>query len=518
MAGRSALLASTALVWLGMPIAQAQMFTDMSTTAGFEPAMLANIPAGGIAVDDFDRNGWPDIFVTGYLQPNRLFYNQGDGSFVERPEITTAIAGNQCSVTAAADFDNDGWPDLYVGCRQQSNLLLRNLNGTGFANVTPAALDHNPPGPNPARTDAVAWGDLDGNGLLDLYVGVYPNSAMPQAGDPDNYDRILLQQANGQWQDAALGLSSDDRLKLMRTALAVAFTDLNGDGRSDIYVVNDKLQGNLLFRNDGPGCGGVCLTDIATASGTVDPAFGMGIAIGDVDRDLDWDLYYSSIDEQFFLRCQVASPPSFLRESGSPLNYFAVGWGTIFSDFDNDGWEDAFLAVGSGGFSTTPNFDQVFMNQGNGQFQLVGTDSGVHLNVPTQAAARIDVDADGRTDLVLGHWNIGYRLFRNQMTSSGHWLALRLQGGGSVNRDGIGAVVSVTLDDGATLIRELRAGESRGASHEKVLHFGLGERTPTAVQVRWPDGSQQALGPLLPDRYHSIAHPAAVLFANGFEN
>ncbi len=497
----------------------AQMsFQDVSPAAGFLPTFLANIPAGGIAVADYDGNDYPDIFVSGYLQPNRLYFNRGDGTFEERAEVTAQIAGSRCSVVAAADFDNDGWPDLYVGCRGQSNLLLRNLGGNGFSNVISAAIDHSAPGSNSARTDAVAWGDIDQNGLLDLYIGVYPTSATPDLTDPDNLDRIVLQTAPGQWLNITAGYTGADREKLGRTALAAVFSDFDGDGRVDLYVINDKQQGNTLWRNQGAGCAGWCLGDVAEASGAGQIPYGMGIAVADIDRDGDSDLWFSSIDEQFFLRGLSRTPLLWQHEPASALNHYGVGWGTIFADFDNDGWQDGFLAVGSGGFSTTPNQDQLFANNA-GQFANVTAQSGALVqNRPTQAAACLDFDRDGRLDLVLGHWNEGYRLYRNVGSNSNHWLALSLEGAAGVNRDALGAIVEVRTADGALQLREMRAGESRGSSHDRILHFGLGNHAIAEVTVRWPDGRVEELGVISGDRYHHHAHPQASLFQHGFEN
>lgn len=515
--GRILRLLSLAALGAASTLAQAQVFEDVSVSAGFEPAFLANIPAGGIAVADFDGNGWPDIFVTGYLQPNRLFFNQGNGQFIEDPAINAMLPGTRCSVTAAADFDNDGWPDLYVGCREQQNYLLRNLQGQGFADVTPVQLNHSASGGNSPRTDAVAWGDLTGNGHLDIYIGIYPTSSEPDLNNPDNLDRIVLNHGDGNWSIISSNFTGSDRAKLGRTALAAVIADIDRDGRPDIYVVNDKLQGNVLWRNLGPGCGGWCFSDVAPAAGAAQLAFGMGIAVGDVDRNGIWDMYVSDIDLQHFLRGVATQPLQFQEEPQSPLNHFGVGWGTIFADFDNDGWEDAFLAVGSGSFSTTSDRDQLFRNMGAGVFSVISNESGLAQLRPTQAAARIDFDRDGRTDLVLGHWNQGYRLYRNTGPAAGSWIGFELEGGGAVNRDALGAVLTLETADGARQIRELRAGESRGSSHDQVLHFGLGDFTVAEVSVRWPDGLEQALGSMPAGSYHRLIHPAAVLFADGFE-
>ena len=308
---------------------------------------------------DFNGNGFPDLFVTGYLHDNRIYFNQGDGTFAEDGNINATVAGNRCSVAAAADYNNDGWPDIYVGCRNQSNLLLKNLAGQGFSNEIVPELNHAAKGQNSPRTDAVAWGDLTGNGHLDLFIGIYPNSTNPDLNDPDNIDRIVLNHGDGTWTNIAADFTGDARAKSARTTLAAAISDLTGNGHPDIHVVNDKLQGNVIWRNDGPGCGGWCFSERAAQSGGDRRVFGMGIAVGDVDRDGRWDLYFSSINEQVLLRGQSTAPLFFSEDSASVLNHPAVGWGTLFADFNNDGWEDAFLAVGSGG-SYGSSSDQIF--------------------------------------------------------------------------------------------------------------------------------------------------------------
>ncbi|HWT15476.1 MAG TPA: CRTAC1 family protein [Patescibacteria group bacterium] len=504
---------------LTLPLnAAAEVFEDVSAATGFTPEFLANIPAGGIAVADFDRNGWPDIFVSGFFEPNRLYFNQGNGQFQQSSTVNQTLPGSKCSVAAAADYDNDGWVDLYVGCRDQSNYLFRNLAGTGFANATAPEIDHVAVGANSPRTDAVAWGDVDGNGLLDLFIGIWVDQDGPDLNDPANLNRIVLQQSPGQWVNVTAHYVGAERAKLARNTLAAVFSDLNGDGRVDLYVVNDKLRGNLLYRNDGPGCGGWCFSEVAIESGAGQTPMGMGIAVGDVDRDGDWDLYFSSIDEQFFLRGLSRSPMLWQHQTATPLNFYGVGWGTVFADVDNDGWEDAFLAVGSGGFSQTANKDQLFRNV-QGQFQNVTAQSGALFQErPTQQAARIDFDRDGRLDWVLGHWNQGYRLYRNISQNNNHWLAMTLEGGGPVNRSALGAVVEVLTPDGGRQRREMRAGESRGSSHEPLLHFGLGPHSTAQVTIRWPDGFVQSLGTVTADQVHHRAYPAELMvFRNGFE-
>jgi len=495
------------------PGARAMTFVDVSAASGFTPGMDADIPAGGIAVADFDNNGWPDIFVTGYSLPNRLFFNQGDGTFLDDATVNQQLAGALCSVAAAADFDNDGWSDIYVGCRGDANHLFRNLEGKGFADVTPTALRHDPVDAHAQRTDAVAWGDVDGNGLPDLFIGVYPTSSQPDLTDPDNLDRVVLNLGGGQWLDVAAALPA---ASLARTALAATFTDIDRDGDSDLYVVNDKQQGNSLWRNDGPGCGGWCLTDIGPASGADRPVFGMGIAVGDIDRDGMSDLYFSSIGEQVLLRMTSQDPVMFEQIQGSAgLDYPGVGWSTILADFDHDGLEDAYLAVGLVPGTPGEFRDQLSRNLGGGAFSDVTAGSGLDNQLPSQSAALIDYDGDGALDLIVGHHNDGYRLYRNT-GAAGNSITFQLIGSTGITLDAMGARVEVTTPDG-TQSRELRLGGSRGANHQALLHFGVGGASEAQVTVEWPDGQSTYAGILAAGLTHTLIHDPGLVFADSFE-
>jgi hypothetical protein len=500
-------------LFLARPAEAGVQFVDVSASTGFQPGLTADIPAGGIAVADFDRNGYPDIFVTGYDQPNRLFFNDGAGAFTEQAAVNAQVDGSLCSTTAAADYDNDGWIDLYVGCRGGSNLLLRNTGGA-FEDVTVPAIDHDAMSMSAQRTDAVAWGDLDRNGLADLFVGVYPSSSSPNPLDPLNQDLIVLQLEEG-WTPLQNNLPPE---LLVRTALAATFADIDRDGRTDLYVVNDKVQGNVLWRNTGPGCGGVCLVDVGPASGADRPVFGMGIAAEDVDGDGLVDLYFSSIGEQILLRGTSADPLLFEEfQDVAGMNHPGIGWATILTDLDNDGHKDGYIAIMPSPGGTPDGTDQCYRNLGNGQFENVTTTSGLGNDLVTIAAARIDFDRDGRMDLVLGHFNEGYRLYRNQ-AAPGQWIGFRLEGGGpGVTRDALGAWVEVTTGDGVQR-REMRAGESRGSSHDPILHFGLGASTMADVTIHWPDGTVESIGTMEAGRYHHRVHPQFdPLFAASFE-
>jgi len=498
--------------WLLMlalvPTANAQMFADVTSSAGIDATHWADKPATGIAIADFDRNGWPDVFVTGYFEDSKLFLNQGNGSFAPFPApAAVALPNGRCGSVAAADYDNDGWPDLYIAC-WGSNHLLHNLHGVGFTDMTAAAgVD------NQGRSEAVAWADINNDGWLDLFVGNHPLSSQPDLGDPRNLDQIFLSDGDGSFHSISSLLEPATLAKLV---LAAVFTDIDLDGDQDLYVANDKHYGNTLWRNDGPGCGGWCLTDVSLVTGTERPAYSMGVTVGDYDRDGDWDLIYSSIHEQVLLQGQQAQGELRFVDYGvaAGIDYNAIGWGVLLFDANNDGWEDLFLATSQ---LSASNTDRLFLNQADGRFDDITADSGLARTGPTQAAAWLDYDRDGRLDLMLGHYNLAYSLNHN-LAPGGHWLAIRLEGNGPVNRDAIGSLVRISTPDGGQQLRELRAGESRGGSNEPMVHFGLGAATSATVAIRWPDGLEQELGQLDVDQYHLAAYPVpGVLFAQGFE-
>lgn len=490
--------------------AAALNFEDVTTAAGISAPHLANKPATGIAVADFDRNGWPDLFMTGYQPENKLFLNQGDGSFLQSPyNGQLALPNAQCGSVAAADFDNDGWQDLYLACWGR-NYLFHNLQGQGFADITATAgVDHD------GRTEAVGWGDINGDGWLDLVVGVHPLQGEPDPADPYNWDMILFNNGDGTFTNIAHLMAPEQLVKLV---LGVIISDIDLDGDQDLYVVNDKLVGNTLWRNDGPGCGGWCMTDISAATGTDRAAYSMGITVGDCDRDGDWDLVYSSIGEQILLRGQQAQGSFTFDDVGadSGISFPAIGWGVVFFDGDNDGWEDLFLAT----TGSSPGIaDRLFYNETSAQFSDVSQGSNMDRDDPTEAAAWLDYDRDGRLDLAVGLFNMSYRLNRNVTPNTGNWLGLSFEGGGAINRDALGTRVVVTMNDGSRQMRELRSGESRGSSHDKVLHFGLGTDTGVSqITVYWPDGLVENLGPLPANQYHHrIYPPIEVLLEDAFE-
>ena len=503
------------------------LFRDVSERAGISATHSGiwneNVPvpydngylAAGSAWADYDGDGWVDLFVTGNLDPNVLYRNQGDGTFeisdfsemLSLPDIPSGGA-------AWADYDNDGWRDLYV-LNMGPNRLFRNLAGTGFADVTAAAGVG-----DIGKGTTAAWGDYDEDGHLDLYVTNW--SCYPECNLGDfsrSRDVLYHSNGNGSFTDVS-GLLEFD--KLLGSGFAVSWVDYDDDRDLDLYVINDKVinaVGNVLWRNDGAGCAGWCFTDVSSRSGADAVVHGMGLATGDYDNDGDLDFYFSNMISSMVLLENLGDGTFDNSTDYAGVAYrtgSAVGWGTAFFDYDNDGWLDLFLA--STGISAVSNTDGVdlenpdmlyslpaeyatggmhfiypdmlYHNQRDGSFRAMDQSLFSDGSAATMGFSTADFDRDGRVDFALTWWNSGHRLLQNNAYEGekNNWIAIELEGGGPIDRDAIGTRVRVVTDDGLSQLRELKSGSSLGAGNELVLHFGLGEAEIERVIVSWLNG------------------------------
>ena len=474
--------------------------------------------AAGSAWSDYDKDGWVDLFVTGNLDPNVLYRNEGDGSFsVSDFSDVLSLPDTPSGGAAWADYDNDGWRDLYV-LNNGANRLFRNLAGAGFEDATAAAGLG-----DIGKGTSAAWGDYDEDGHLDLYVTNW--SCYPECDLVDfsrSRDALYHNNGDGSFTDVSglLGFEA-----LLGAGFAVSWVDYDDDRDLDLYVVNDKVInaiGNVLWRNDGAGCAGWCFTNASALAGADKVAHGMGLASGDYDNDGDLDLYFSNMigamallenlgDGSFEDRAEYAGVA---YQTGS-----AVGWGTAFFDFDNDGWLDLYLA--STGISAvasktatppeTPDQlygipaeyvsggmhfvypDMLYHNQRNGSFRAIDQRRFSERNAATMGFSTADYDRDGRVDFALTWWNEAHGLFRNTAYDGkrNNWIAIELEGGGAIDRDAIGTRLTVVADDGLTQVRELKSGSSLGAGNEMTLHFGLGDAEIERVIVSWLNGEYQ---------------------------
>lgn len=317
----------------GKPLAAASpttpsptLFTNVNATAGIAAARQdVQEKLIGQAWGDYDRDGWLDLYVTDSGGPNTLFHNNGNGTFTVSPlSASVSLPDAVSSGVTFADYDNDGWPDLYV-LNWGANVLYHNDGGAGFTDVTAAAGVG-----DIGQGKSAAWGDYDKDGFLDLYVANW--ACYPDCGRPSTGERDLLYHNNG--DGTFTDISSVLGGKIMGAGFAVSFTDYDNDGDLDIYLVNDEFinpVGNALWRNDGPGCDAWCFTDVSTESGTNTTVMGMGLATADYDNDGDMDFYFSNAGPMTLL--QNRGDGTFVdaaATAGVDLSTDVIGWGAVF--------------------------------------------------------------------------------------------------------------------------------------------------------------------------------------------
>ena len=522
--GVAVLAASPALAQQAAP----DLFVDVSEEAGigalheatWEEFSGENFTRGylatGQAWGDYDNDGWVDLYLTGGLNPSALYRNDGDGTFsisehsgdVGLPDVWTGGA-------VWADYDNDGFKDLYV-LANGANVLFHNEAGQGFQDVTQAAGVG-----DTGKGTTAAWGDYDGDGYLDLYVANW--SCIPECPRPADpalaSDRLYHNNRDGTFTDVSGLLNA---VKLQGSAFSASFVDFDNDGDPDIYVINDKAEqpiGNVLWRNDGPGCDGWCWHDASSETRSKIVKHGMGLAVGDYDNDLDLDFYFSDMVEPMALLENLGNQ---FRDASKTAGVgvgpgSVVGWGTAFFDFNNDGWLDLFLASTEliwaqdlqrpeGMLFPYPN--PLFQNRGDGTFLDVTPTSWQQQPKPSMGVAYADYDRDGLVDFVVGNFGQGYILYRNAglAGAENHWLTIRLEGRAPINLDAIHTRVFVTTKDGLTRMQEVKSGSSLGAGNDTALHFGLGGSTSATVRVVWPDGTEDVVAEVAADRTLDLSY------------
>lgn len=492
----------------------APFFVDVSAEAGIGPNRVGEDKVIGQAWGDVDNDGWLDFYVTDHAGPNTLYRNEGNGAFtLSALSGAVALTDSYSAGAVFVDYDNDGWRDLYV-VNWGENVLFRNMGGAAFVDVTAEA------GVGDAGNGkSAAWGDYDQDGFVDLYVAnwsCYPKCGRPSTGD---IDRLYHNNGDGTFTNVTNLLSG----KIAGSGFVASFTDYDNDGDPDIYLVNDEFinpVGNGLWRNDGPGCDGWCFTEVSQEAGADTKLMGMGLATGDYDNDGDQDFFFSNAGPMRLLQNQGNGAFVDVAQAAGVDSANSTGWGAVFFDYDNDGWQDLYLAVSDvvGKQEAGTNqadgpaspLNQLFHNNGVGSFTNVSDRSGASESGSTLGVATADYDQDGRIDLLVGNIDTGYLLYRNQRADSlaNHWFTIELIGGGPVNRDAIGARVYVTTADGASRMQEVISGSSLGAGNELALHFGLGAHAEiSTLEVRWPDGLHQSFVDVAADRRVVLAYP-----------
>ena len=480
----------------------------------------------GVAFIDYDNDGWPDIFlVNGMDWPGhaskhstaKLYHNNHDGTFTDVTHKAGLDAEEMFGMgVAVGDFDNDGYDDLFVTAYGQSHLFHNNGNGTFTDMTQKAGLG----GVKEFSTGA-AWVDYDKDGRLDLVVANYvqwsPETDLYCTLDgksksyctPESYKgtsvRLWHNRGDGTFEDVTKKAGLGDPTS---KTLGIAVLDYDGDGWPDLLLSNDT-QPNKLYRNNGNGTftEKAVLAGVAFSEDGVARA-GMGVDTADYDRSGHPSLLITNFANQMLSLYHNEGSGLFVDEAPQSeigrASLLTLGFGCFFFDYDLDGWPDVFVANGH----IDPDIQRVqanvkyampphlFRNMGKGKFEEVTKSMGAAFSTPRVArgAAYADVYNDGRPDVLMATNGGPAVLFRNEATGGDANRSLRVKLiGTKSNRDGIGAIVRVTAA-GETQTQMMRSGSSYLSASELVLTFGLAQREKAeSVEILWPSGQVDRL-------------------------
>jgi hypothetical protein len=506
-----------------------------------EAKFIVESMSGGVALIDYDRDGWPDIYFTGaqsvemaqHGQKARsaLFHNNHDGTFTDVTD--TAGVAYPCWAMGASvgDYNNDGWPDLLVTCVEGVVLYRNNGDGT-IPDVTKSA------GLSGDRLWATgaAFGDYDGDGWADLFVSHYVDFHLDDLpafgssktckyqgvdvqcgprglkGSPDN---LYHNNGNGTFADVSAASGVGDAES--RYGLTAIWSDFDNDGKLDLFVTNDG-EANYLYQGDGAGK----FTDMALLSGVAASESGaeqanMGIAFGDYLHDGRISLLLSHFDVEYAALYRNDGGMNFTDKSVSSgiargtQGY--VGWGDAFVDFSNDGWEDLFVVNGHvypqlASLHLATSYLEpklLFLNQRDGTFKNVSRLVGSAVQVPqvSRGMAVGDLFNDGRLEAVVENLSGGPMILRPEGGPPNHWISFQLEGVKS-NRLALNARVRATAGD-LVQLGEVISGGSYLSQSDLRIHFGLASHSVVnEAVVQWPDGRVEKLANLAADRFYLV--------------
>ena len=504
--------------------------------------------SGGVALIDFDRDGWPDIYFTnaqnvgmaktGKKARSALFHNNHDGTFTDVTE--KAGVGYPCwsMGVSVGDFNNDGWPDLLVTCFDGVVLYRNNGDGT-FTDVTKQASlsgDH-------GWATGSTFGDYDGDGWPDLFVSHYVDinlDNLPVFGSSKTCqyhgidvqcgprglkglpDSLYHNNGDGTFSDVAKATGVSDPQK--RLGLTAVWTDFDQDGHLDLFVTNDG-QPNYLYRNDGTGH----FKDVAFTSGVAVSQDGieqanMGVALGDYLHTGKFSIFITHFSDEYAVLYRNEGNLSFADESYASgiaaITSPYVGWGDAFIDWRNVGWPDLFMANGH----VYPQVDTgdvgtkylepmlLFENLRNGTFKDISKLVGPAIQVPRVArgVACGDLFNDGRIEIIVEMLKGEPLILQPQGLAPNHWISLELEGSKS-NKLALNTRVKATAGD-LVETRQVLSGGSYLSQDDLRIHFGLGPHDHLdKAEIVWPSGKAETLTNLAADRFYKVKEGQGVV-------
>jgi enediyne biosynthesis protein E4 len=529
-------------------------FVDVTTQAGihfkhnsgaFGKKYLPETMGSGVCFLDYDNDGWQDIlFVNSMDWPGHksaksfpaLYHNNKDGTFTDvtrEAGLDVEMYGLGC---AAADYDNDGFVDIYITC-VGSNHLFHNLGNGKFVDVTEKAGVA-----DPGFSSGAVWFDYDNDGKLDLFVAHYVDWSIAKDRyctldnknksycTPQTYkgesSTLFRNKGNGTFENVTRRAGLYDPSS---KSLGVALLDYDNDGWLDLFVANDT-EPNKLFHNNRDGT----FNDVATSAGI---AFseagtvrgGMGTDAADYDNSGRQSLVIGNFTNEGMALYRNDGSGLFSDQAPSSsisrISIQSLTFGAFFFDYDLDGLLDIFAANGhvSDDISVvqpTVKYAQpplLFRNKGNGKFEDVTSQLGAALQKPVVArgAAYADFDNDGDLDLAITSNNGPARLLRNENANQNDFLRVKTVGTRS-NRDGIGARVTLVTPQGLRLSRMVKTGSSYLSQSELPLTFGLGKSAagkPVSLEIAWPSGQKDAIPNIQPNQSITVQEGKGIIAA-----
>ena len=536
----------------GRPIPQ---FTDITLKAGIHfqhsfDAAKRYIPesmAGGVLLIDYDRDGWLDIYFTnsptvemmqrGMKARSALYRNNHDGTFTDVTDKAGVAYPCAAMGGAVGDYNNDGWPDMYITCLG-ANVLYRNNGDNTFTDVA-----ENAKVTDGRWSTGAAFADYDGDGNLDLMVANYVALDLHQLPEPGSSstctyrgiavqcgphglkgagDALFHNCGDGTFTDVSKTTGTNDPAGYF--GLGVLWADFDGSGRPSLFVANDSTP-NDLYRNQGHGQ----FEEIALPAGVAVNGEGkeqanMGVTAGDYLHNGRQSIYITTFSDEEkplyrndgnaeFSEVAATSLP---EQSSIPL----LGWGTAFVDLDNDGWLDLLTVYGhvypqvdslknSAGYREPKT---VYLNQRNGSFCDASISAGeaIKLFSAARGLAVGDLFNDGHMDAVIENIDGSPLLLKNDGVKETHWISFELAGTKS-NRSAIGAKVTLRAG-GMTQTQEIRSGGSYLSQSDLRAHFGLASATTIdEATIRWPSGQVDVLNHLRADAFYSVLEGTGIV-------
>jgi hypothetical protein len=516
-------------------------------TSAPEKKYIVESMSGGVLIVDYDRDGWPDLYFTnspsvemalgGKKARSALYHNNHDGTFTDVTDKAGVATPCFAMGGAVGDYNNDGWPDIYVTCLGGNVLYHNNGDGT-FTDVTAKA------GVSDGRwSTGAAFGDYDGDGFVDLFVSNYVDfklTDLPGFGKSPTCkyrgidvqcgprglkgggDSLFHNNGDGTFTDVSKQAGVDDPHGYY--GLGVAWVDFNGTGRPDIYVANDSTP-NFLYRNEGKGK----FTEYGLESGTAVSEDGleqgsMGVAIGDYLHNGRPSIFITNFADEYNTLYRNDGNYDFhdvSYQSGVALPSLPwVKWGTAFADLDNDGWVDLISVNGhvypqvdslsSGARYREPKLLQ--MNQKDGTFCDASDQAGPALKElrVSRGVAVGDLFNDGNLDVVIGDLDGAPMLLRNRGLTGRHWVGFELFGTKS-NRLALGAKLKLTAA-GVTQTSTVLSGASYLSQNDLRVHFGLAAATKIdSVEITWPSGAKELLHDLAADKLYTVEEASGIV-------